>query len=860
MRALSLLVAATALLCGNVQAQYPVQSLVIEGPSEINSLVDLNVQYRAKAVFTDGSTGYVNAIWHANSNGYGEGVFQAPGLFSVQSLGPTTIRVEYTQSYPPYYLSDQRTVTVVDGTPPTGEADYECGPVEAPVAPDGTLLQLPTGYTYDFLPLCNGMVLLSNSGLKRVQLVDAATGALRRNWQLNEIPGRLMRVPGTPYVFVTMYNASGAARLDLRGGPPEFINGAGTDVTLGEAGEVWMVRSVQGNPGVGRYDAATLALRGEMVHGSGMWRIHYDRERRLLYGAETGFSSGPVRRSSYSPKTRQLTLQQQVEIGSYTSALAVSPNGRHLIVPAGGGNGGFYAIYDFDPFNLTAHFGEFPVGPYPRHGEFRFDSKQLFATNGMDLLIYDVAAHQAVAGWTLPCYNAEFTKVRWSPSGRNLYAVGGCGDNYGGSRLFRASLPAPLGLAVTRSGLGTGSVSSTPNIQCPPDCIDSFASGTVVTLVAAADFGSVFIGWSGCGTVAGNTCTVTMDGARNVNAQFLRPVAGDFSLDGKVDIAWSHPDGRAAAWEMDGLVPKSQLELRAAGTGWSIAQVADFDGDGRSDIAWQHTDGRVSIDLSQSPLAPAAGTVVLSGGGWHVSHAADLNNDGRADLVWRHDDGRVAVWLMNGLQLAGSATILGPATGWSVARTADFDGDGKADLLWTHTDGRVAIWLMDGVTVKATNQILNAGSGWSPVQAADLDGDGKADIVWEHTDGRVAAWLMNGPAMGTGITLMGPGSGWSVVRTADFDGDGKRDLFWQHTDGRAAIWLMNGLVPATMAQILNFGSGWTIRTTADLDGDGKADILWQHSSGRVAAWLMNGTTLVNSTELLGPGTGWSVNP
>jgi len=74
-----------------------------------------------------------------------------------------------------------------------------------------------------------------------------------------------------------------------------------------------------------------------------------------------------------------------------------------------------------------------------------------------------------------------------------------------------AVLSVPLtGLAarvvtVTTSGGGTGTVTSTPNVQCGLPCIDN-ALGTIV-FTATADSGSLFAGWqSQCGTQA--TCTV----------------------------------------------------------------------------------------------------------------------------------------------------------------------------------------------------------------------------------------------------------------------------------------------------------------------------------------------------------------
>src|SRR5205807_10293616 len=62
-----------------------------------------------------------------------------------------------------------------------------------------------------------------------------------------------------------------------------------------------------------------------------------------------------------------------------------------------------------------------------------------------------------------------------------------------------------------------------PRTACEAACAAtsaSYASGTTVTLSATPATGSTFGSWSGCDTVSGPSCTVTMKAARSVTATF----------------------------------------------------------------------------------------------------------------------------------------------------------------------------------------------------------------------------------------------------------------------------------------------------------------------------------------------------
>lgn len=77
------------------------------------------------------------------------------------------------------------------------------------------------------------------------------------------------------------------------------------------------------------------------------------------------------------------------------------------------------------------------------------------------------------------------------------------------------------GLTVTKSGTGSGTVTSSPaGINCGADCTESYASGTSVTLTATPASGSTFTGWSGGGCSGTGTCQIVMNANTTVTATF----------------------------------------------------------------------------------------------------------------------------------------------------------------------------------------------------------------------------------------------------------------------------------------------------------------------------------------------------
>ncbi len=87
-------------------------------------------------------------------------------------------------------------------------------------------------------------------------------------------------------------------------------------------------------------------------------------------------------------------------------------------------------------------------------------------------------------------------------------------------------------LTVSKSGSGTGSVSSAPSgVSCGATCQADFAYAATVALTPAADPGSQFVGWSGACTGSGS-CSVFMNGPKSVTATFCALQTWYQDLDG----------------------------------------------------------------------------------------------------------------------------------------------------------------------------------------------------------------------------------------------------------------------------------------------------------------------------------------
>ena len=193
--------------------------------------------------------------------------------------------------------------------------------------------------------------------------------------------------------------------------------------------------------------------------------------------------------------------------------------------------------------------------------------------------------------------------------------------------VFQPAGSASVPLLVTRSGAGSGSVSSSPaGIDCGSSCTADFPDGSTVTLTATPAPGSAFTGFSG--DCSSNPCTLSMTQVRRVTATFatLPPAAptGQW-LGGDMHV---HTDHSA-----DGSLPRQTLSQGAIGN----VSVADQIGEAeRGGAQWLPITDHRTYDQHYDPLWESSKLILIPGeeanGSPHctVHGAVDMIDQGSA--------------------------------------------------------------------------------------------------------------------------------------------------------------------------------------------------------------------------------------
>ena len=404
----------------------------------------------------------------------------------------------------------------------------------------------------------------------------------------------------------------------------------------------------------------------------------------------------------------------------------------------------------------------------------------------------------------------------------------------------------PNTLTVYSSPSGTGTATGN-GFNCSGVCSQIFAINTQITLTATPASGYLLEGWTGCDSVSGATCSLTLASARNVTAIF-----------GKFGPGFQASSDFADAQSWNSLASY-----------YDSIRLADVNGDGILDVCGRSSLGVIcglGVGNGHFGAATQWESNYSDAVGWNQSQYgttmmfADLNGDHKADVCGRGIDGidcKLSTRSSFGTGFVAT-TDFSDAQSWnSLAsyydsiRLADVNGDGILDVCGRSSTGVICgLGTGDGHFARATQweSSFTDAVGWNQSQYGttmmfiDLNGDGKADVCGRGIAGIICEFS-TGSSFGPGFvatTDFSDAQSWNSqssyygsIRLADVNGDGIPDVCGRTSGGIVcALGTGDGHFAPVQAWESGFTDFWgwnqpqygTTMMFGDLNGDRKADV------------------------------------
>lgn len=335
------------------------------------------------------------------------------------------------------------------------------------------------------------------------------------------------------------------------------------------------------------------------------------------------------------------TIVQTIQLATKPTEMALTPNEAHLYV-VNDDSSNSVSIIDTATNLLLGTVGVGRI-PYQVVANPRLPAMYISASGAPFISVINTATRQRDAD-----IGTAAASIAIDPSGDHLYATtyhnsaGGARTDTvvkislatnqpvatfaTGSGPFDMAYVAPLtrrSLSVSLAGSGQGSVTSNPaGIACvsgnAAGCSAQFDNGAQVTLTATASIGSVFVGWSGCGSAISTAIKLVAAADTSCTATFRAPIVPQ--------TGWwvtSDQPGRGYGIEASNRSGPYKVLLsvfakkRQGEGGWFVAELdMKADASGFTGPMFELDDAQDLLDIDlpkrKRPLEGAIGTAVVS--------------------------------------------------------------------------------------------------------------------------------------------------------------------------------------------------------------------------------------------------------